>query len=176
MALAGAVALSAGLVFASSAIADPAEALPDGPKQILTTIAPDADALSQFVGQERTAEEWLAHFESEGAGLDEVDAAVLADYLALNAPAEPPGEDVAAQIAALPADGREMFVTSCQDCHGVTSYYLLQDRDAEGWMAIFDAPYHRRLLTEDNARETFSSYAAHRMPIAEDQIPEEWRD
>lgn len=86
------------------------------------------------------------------------------------------GDDAAAIAAGLPPDGRELFTRDCFSCHAVVDYYLLQDRDPAGWMAIFDAPYHRRLLTGDNERETFASYAAHMMPIAESDIPEAWKE
>jgi len=63
--------------------------------------------------------------------------AMLADYLSRHAPVAVSGADVAAIVAELPADGRELFASNCLSCHGVVSYYLLQDRDEAGWMSHF---------------------------------------
>lgn len=167
------------LILPASALAEPQEALPAGPKQLLSqAVGEDLDALAEIMAADRTAEEWRAHLGNEAPDIDEAGLDILAGYLALNMPVEsaPDGDSAEIAIAALPEDGREMFLQSCHSCHGVADYYLLQDRDAEGWMEIFDAPYHRRLLTGDNERETFASYAADAMPITEADIPEEWRD
>lgn len=154
---------------------DPAASLPDGPKNLLGALGSDAGVIGELVGATRSSEEWLAHLSGMGTAMTSDQLAMLADYLARNAPAQTSGTDVAAIIGELPPDGRELFLANCFQCHGVASYYLLQDRDQSGWMDIFGAPYHRRLLTGDNERETFASYAAHAMPIAEDAIPEAWK-
>jgi mono/diheme cytochrome c family protein len=150
--------------------------LPGGPKNLLAEIAPDPAAILDVAGATRTADQWTAHLAAMGTAMTANELAMLAEYLALNTPAELDGGDVAARIASLPADGRELFAANCFSCHGVVKYYLLQDRDQAGWMDIFTAPYHRRLLTGDNERETFASYASHAMPVAQDQVPEAWKD
>lgn len=174
------LAAAAGLAFAlSPAMADPADALPPGPTELLRiVVGDDPGALGDIVGAERDMDGWLDVLAGLAPDMDEAQRAALADYLALNMPADPPpeGEDVASRIAGLPADGKQLFAANCMSCHGVESYYLLLDRDFEGWMAIFDAPYHRRLLVEDAERETFASYAARFMPIEAEDVPEEWRD
>lgn len=154
---------------------DPVSSLPDGPKDLLGALSSDAAVIGELVGSERSSDEWIAHLTGMGTAMTEEQLAILADYLALNVPAETGGSDVAAIVGELPADGRELFAANCLSCHGVASYYLLQDRDEAGWMDIFGASYHRRLLTDDNERETFASYAAHAMPIPEDAIPEAWK-
>lgn len=164
---------------AAPALADPADALPPGPKQSLAAVVgDDQDALAALLAATHSAEEWHTQLSADAHGLDDSQIAALADYLAYNVPPPNPvaGQSVAEKVAALPADGRELFLNSCFSCHGVEAYYLTQDRDQAGWMSIFDAPYHRRLLTGDNERETFASYAAHAMPIPADKVPAEWQD
>lgn len=169
-------ALVAGAIGSAAARADDALAsLPSGPKTLLAEIASDPAAIEEIAGAMRTAEEWTAHLAGMNTTMTEDQVAMLAEYLALNAPAATVGDDVASFVAALPADGRELFATTCFSCHGVVSYYLLQDRDQAGWMDVFAAPYHRRLLTGDNERETFASYASRAMPIPEDQVPDAWK-
>ena len=160
---------------ASAQTDDPAASLPTGPKTLLVELGGDAAGLAEIVGATRSSEEWVAQLSGMGTAMSAEQVALLADYLALNVPAETSGTDVASIVEALPADGRELFVANCFSCHGVVAYYLLQDRDAAGWMEIFSAPYHRRLLTGDNERETFASYAAAAMPIPEAEIPEAWQ-
>lgn len=154
---------------------DPVSSLPGGPKDLLGELSSDASVIGELVGSERSSEEWVVHLSGMGTAMTADQLAILADYLALNVPAATSGTDVIAIVGELPPDGRELFAANCFSCHGVASYYLLQDRDQSGWMDIFDAPYHRRLLTGDNQRETFASYAAQAMPIPEDAIPEAWK-
>lgn len=160
----------------SAAADDPMTSLPPGPKNLLSSVSEEPAALLDLAGATRSSAEWIAHLEAMQTAMTPEQIAMLADYLALAAPAAVEGDDTAAILAALPADGRELFAANCFACHGVAKYYLLQDRDADGWMDIFAAPYHRRLLTADNERELFSSYSANAMPIAEDAIPAEWRE
>jgi len=169
------LALCAVLVAGATAQADDALAsLPSGPKNLLTEVAAEPATITEIAAAARTTDEWTAHLAGMGTEMTEDQVAILAEYLTLNTPAEIVGADVLALIASLPADGRELFAANCFSCHGVAKYYLLQDRDQAGWMDIFNAPYHRRLLTGDNERESFASYASHAMPIPEDQVPEAW--
>ena len=171
-----ALAVLGALATATSAqTVDPTDSLPPGPKQLLEALGSDPAGLGEIVASERSSEEWLAHLGGMPTEMTEAQLAMLSDYLSRHVPAATTGSDAATIIAGLPADGRELFVSSCFACHGVAAYYLLQDRDEAGWMDIFTAPYHRRLLTGDNERETFSSYAANAMPIPAETIPEAWR-
>lgn len=154
---------------------DPVSSLPGGPKSLLVDLGANPSTIGQIVGAARSSEEWIEYLAEMETSMNEDQLAILAEYLAFNAPATASGTDVPAIIEQLPPDGRELFAANCFSCHGVASYYLLQDRDAAGWMDIFSAPYHRRLLTGENERETFSSYAARAMPIPVDEIPEAWR-
>lgn len=177
MRLAALAALLAPLAGPALSQDDPASALPPGPKQILLElVGEDVDALDALVSSDREYEDWLAYLETEIEGDDETAILILADYLWLNTPAETEGENAAQRIASLPLDGIELFVQSCQTCHGVESYYLVLDNTEEEWLDILEAPYHRRLLVEEGERETFVSYAARALPIAPEDVPEEWRD
>lgn len=154
---------------------DPVSSLPSGPKDLLIELSDDPAVISEIVGAARSSEEWIDYLGGMGTTMTDDQVALLADYLALNVADTTSGTDVASIVAELAPDGRELFTANCSSCHAVASYYLLQDRDAPGWMSIFDAPYHRRLLTGENERETFASYASIAMPIAEEAIPEAWK-
>lgn len=155
---------------------DPVTTLPSGPKDLLSQFSIDPAVIGDLTRSERSTQEWVAHLAGTGTAMTESEVAILAEYLALNLPFDAIGDDVPAILESLPLDGRELFAVNCLSCHGVASYYLLQDRDTTGWMDLFAAPYHRRLLTGENERETFSSYATHAMPISESDIPEVWQE
>ncbi len=167
-------ALSAGLLISAPVLADADAALPPGPKQTLALWAgEDAAALTVLLTEARGAEAWRSEFSGIG---DESALTALADYLELNLPVEAVGADVQTLVASLPLDGKEIFLATCLSCHGGDRYFLQQDMAVDGWMGIFDAPYHRRLLTEGVERETFASYAAATTPLALDPVPDELQD
>ncbi|WP_193337382.1 c-type cytochrome [Devosia beringensis] len=154
---------------------DPIASLPSSPKDLLLSLTTDTAVLVEMVGTTASNAEWASDLAGRGTAMTPDQQAMLAEYLALNLPAAVTGTDVASMVQSLPPDGRELFAQTCFACHGVGAYYLQQDRDVDGWMDIFSAPYHRRLLTEDKQRETFASYAASAMPIAAADIPAAWQ-
>ncbi|SFZ80850.1 hypothetical protein SAMN02983003_0168 [Devosia enhydra] len=155
------------------ALADGASALPPGPKEALAEqVGGDADALGVLLGQTNSVEAWQAQLQGDAAPAV---IAALGDYLARIAPIVVVG-DVGSVIATLPADGKQLFVENCLSCHGGDTYFLKQDKDFEGWVAIFDAPYHRRLLTGEGEREIFAGYAAATTPLSLDPVPEALAD
>lgn len=156
------------------AFADAGAVLPPGPKENLAAWADgDVAGLKSLLALSKSAEEFRADLDTLS---DERALATLAGYLALNTPLDMPGDDVPALIAALPLDGKELFVQNCLSCHGGDRYFLQQDKSAEDWMGIFDAPYHRRLLTEGMEREIFADYAAATTPLTLDPVPEDLSD
>jgi len=154
---------------------DPIASLPSSPKDLLLSLTTDTAVLGEMAGTTASSAEWASDLAGRGTAMTPEQQGMLAEYLALNLPAAVTGTDVASMVQSLPPDGRELFAQTCFACHGVAAYYLQQDRDVEGWMDIFSAPYHRRLLTEDKQRETFASYAASAMPIAAADIPAAWQ-
>lgn len=78
-------------------------------------------------------------------------------------------------IESLPADGKALAIENCQFCHSFFTGYLVQDRDAEGWRAIFKSPFHTELPMSDRQREIFARYSAINMPIPFDEVPEALR-
>lgn len=167
-------AIAAVLVASVPVLADAGAALPAGPKEILAQWArDDVAALAALLDKNLDADGWQAELgDVEG----QESLAAVAAYLALNAPAEASGADVPAMLASLPLDGKELFLQNCLSCHGGEKYFLQQSKTVDAWMAIFDAPYHRRLLAEGVERETFSAYAAETVPLSLDTVPEELRD
>ncbi len=154
---------------------DPIASLPSSPKDLLLSLTTDAAVLGEMAGTTASSAEWVSQLSGMGTAMTPEQLGMLAEYLALNLPAAVTGGDAASMVQSLPPDGRELFAQTCFACHGVAAYYLQQDRDIDGWMEIFTAPYHRRLLTEGKERETFASYAAHAMPIAAEDIPAAWQ-
>lgn len=162
------------LIASAPVLADPGAELPAGPKEILEQWAKnDVAALAELLDKDLNSEAWQAEFgEIEGQG----SLTALTAYLALNAPVQVSGADVTAVLTILPPDGKELFLQNCLSCHGGERYFLQQSKTVDGWMAIFDAPYHRRLLVEGVERETFVTYAAETAPLSLDTVPEELRD
>lgn len=159
---------------AAPVLADAAAVLPPGPAETLGAWEGDISALAALLGTGLSVEEWRAAL---GGEADDPALAALADYLGINAPIEGvAGSDVQAVLAVLPSDGKALFLNNCLSCHGGDKYFLQQTKSADEWLGIFDAPYHRRLLTDGVERETFASYAAYATPIVLETIPEVLQD
>ncbi|SFZ84532.1 hypothetical protein SAMN02983003_2068 [Devosia enhydra] len=165
---------SVSCVLSLPSLADAASALPPGPREALADrVGNDVATLETLLGQSRSAEAWQAELQGSA---DPAVLAALGDYLARIAPAPTEASDVTSIVAALPADGKQLFVDNCLSCHGGDKYFLRQEKDFEAWMGIFDAPYHRRQLTGEGEREMFAGYAAITTPLALDPVPEALAD
>lgn len=147
--------------------------MPDGGKGTLHRLV-DAGRLvvPELAARTASEDEWLSVVREADPSLDADAAATLASYLALNMPASLAEEP---SVAALPMDGRELAVENCQFCHSFFTGYLVHDRDAEGWRAIFKSPFHAELPMTPVQRETFARYSAINMPVPIDKVPEDLR-
>jgi hypothetical protein len=153
--------------------------MPDGGRETLLRLARSSLVdLAAVTGTKATEAEWSARIAAADPSLPEKAIATLADYLAVNMPVDEPassGSDPDAIAATLPADGKQLAIDNCQFCHSFFTGYLVHDRDAEGWRAIFKAPFHTELPMDAKERETFARYSAVNMPIAYEDVPPELR-
>ena len=147
--------------------------MPDGGKEILgRLVAAGGLDLADVIGRKATEEDWTASIRVADPALDADATATLASYLALNMPAPVAGQP---SVDALPQDGKQLAIANCQFCHSFFSGYLVHERDAEGWRAIFRSPFHKELPMSPVQRETFARYSAINMPVPTDKVPEELR-
>lgn len=147
--------------------------MPDGGKETLRSLVEEGRlSLADIAGRTATEEEWTATVRGAAPSLDADATATLASYLALNLPTAT-GKDAA--VDQLPMDGKQLATENCQFCHSFFTGYLVHDRDAEGWRAIFKAPFHRELPMTPVERETFARYSAINMPVPIDKVPEDLR-
>jgi hypothetical protein len=147
--------------------------MPDGGKQTLRRlVAAGRLNLGEIVGRKASEEDWTTALRAAYASLDTETTATLASYLAINLPAPTDGEP---SPDVLPPDGKQLAIENCQFCHSFFTGYLVHDRDAEGWRAIFKSPFHRELPMTPIQRETFARYSAINMPVPIDKVPEDLR-
>src|SRR5690606_29003346 len=132
--------------------------MPDGGRETLGRLAGAGSLkLEEIVRRTASEEEWSAVVNAADNTLDQDTVATLAAYLALNMPVAVTGE---VTPALLPADGKQLAIDNCQFCHSFFTGYLVHDRNAEGWRAIFKSPFHSELPMSPVERETFARYSA----------------
>lgn len=117
-----------------------------------------------IASQQIPAEAWRA--ELSAAGLDQWDAATLAEYLEAYAPLDPAGD--------LPRDGRDLVLENCQFCHIIT-VSVTQDRTREAWLRTLNSPSHTEIKLDQTERELLADYLVLNAGIPIDQIPPELR-
>lgn len=160
-------ALLAGLALAGLAMAgDPFGFVPEGGRTLFARAFPDRAGQRAALAVHRSAEAWRAAL--DGSGLDDVQAATLAAYLAEVAPLQPGEMD-------MPADGRDLALMQCQSCHSLFAGYLMQRRDRQGWLAIFASPFHGGIPMDDRERAIFADYSAINLPLRLQDVPPEFR-
>jgi hypothetical protein len=155
--------------------------MPPGGKSILieNLEAADGDKFAELAANEATNEEWAELLAKLLPDLGENALETVTAYSAINFPLSPEalaklGETGdAAEI--LPADGKELAINNCQQCHSLFSGYLVHDRDVTGWLGIFKSPFHSELPMTEIERETFSHYSAINMPLKFEEVPPEYR-
>jgi mono/diheme cytochrome c family protein len=175
----GVAALLVMSVFAQSTF----EFMSDGGRTLLLDhFGPGTDneeLLTQIVEQERPQADWRALIADKAPALDASAAETLAGYLAVNMPLADPAPvrsaDRASVAAALPPDGKQLALDHCQFCHSFFTGYLVQDRDVDGWLSTFKAPFHREIKMSEKERQTFARYSAVNMPMKYEDVPEELR-
>ncbi len=166
---------AAALVFVTTAVAlaqPDFGFMPDGGRQMLAALARDGKLALADIGAKRAGEaEWRTILSAADASLESGPLETLASYLAVNMPVR----DGALTSERLPPDGKELAIANCQFCHSFFTGYLVHDRDAEGWRAIFKSPFHTELPMSPTERETFARYSAINMPIDYADVPEDLR-
>lgn len=147
--------------------------MPDGGKGTLRRLVEAGKLnLGEVTKRKANEQDWMTALGAADASLDPDATATLASYLAINMPATGAGK---VSVDVLPMDGKQLAIENCQFCHSFFTGYLVHDRDAEGWRAIFKSPFHRELPMTAEERETFARYSALNMPIPIDKVPEDLR-
>ncbi len=156
--------------------------MPRGGKTLLIELlgSPvDTAELHLIAGARRSEGEWGEFLAARKEATGDRESRTLAAYLAVNMPLEEGALDEAEQqgdaVAALPPDGRELAWNYCQFCHSLFTSHLTQDRDVEGWMGMFQSPFHREIEMSQRERETFARYSAINMPMRFEDVPEDLR-
>ena len=156
--------------------------MPKGGKTLLLELLgtpPDATELHKIGETRRTEAEWREALSVRTKDLGEPQQRTLAAYLAVNMPLPSAAlqeidkkGDVA---AALPRDGRELAWNECQFCHSLFSSYLTQDRNLQGWLNMFQSPFHRELKMTAQERAEFAHYSTINMPMKIEDVPQDLR-
>lgn len=156
--------------------------MPKGGKSLLLEFvgAPaDTAELRKIAETRRTEAEWREALAEPAKSLGEQQRRTLAAYLAVNMPlpkgAMPEAPNKGDPAAALPRDGRELAWNECQFCHSLFSSHLTQDRDVQGWLNMFQSPFHRELKMTAQEREEFARYSAINMPVKIEDVPQDLR-
>ena len=156
--------------------------MPKGGKTLLIEMLGQplgATTLRPIATARRSEEEWLAFLTDRKTAMSERELRTLGDYLAVNMPLPAGTLESAAKkgdpAAALPPDGRELAWNHCQFCHSLFSSHLTQDRDVEGWLGMFQSPFHREIKMSKTERETFARYSAVNMPMKIEDVPPDLR-
>lgn len=172
-AIAGALVLLA----AQAAGEDPSF-MPKGGRALLLEMVgspPDLGELRKIVQARRTEIEWRTFAAARAKTLSERELDTLAAYLAVNLPLPAEVAHRSDFAQALPADGRDLAWNQCQFCHSLFTSHLVQDREAQGWRNMFQAPFHREMKMSPQEREEFARYSAINMPMKIEDVPQELR-
>jgi hypothetical protein len=156
------------------------EFLPDGGRNLTVQVfSSEPAALAEAMARKLDAKEWLAVIQSQDAELTEAEEQTLADYLALNLPlAEPVAfADLSPETLpeVLPRDGKDLAIRHCQGCHGFYTGYLGHDRDVNGWLVMFNSPFHLEIRMTPVERRTFAHYSAANLPMPIEDVPVDLR-
>lgn len=173
---AAALALGAGGLLAQAMF----DFMPDGGRGLFVQVFGDeADGLANVASLTLPADDWQGLIRQRDTALSESAVMTLASYLAQNFPLPEPaalaGLDPAALAAALPRDGKDLAIRYCQGCHGFYTGYVGHDRDMNGWMVMFNSPFHTEIRMNRAERLTFAHYSAINLPIPIKDVPPDLR-
>lgn len=152
--------------------------MPKGGRALLLEMVgppPDLGELRRIAQARRTEVEWRAFAAARAKALSDRELDTLAAYLAVNLPLPAELAQRSDLAQALPADGRDLAWSQCQFCHSLFTSHLVQDREAQGWRNMFQAPFHREMKMSPQEREEFARYSAINMPMKIDDVPPELR-
>lgn len=156
--------------------------MPRGGKTLLVELlgSPvDTAELRLIAGARRGEDGWGEFLAARKEPMGDSELRTLAAYLTVNMPLEESALDAADRqgdaVAALPRDGRELAWNYCQFCHSLFTSHLMQDRDVQGWLGMFESPFHREMDMSPRERETFARYSAINMPMRIEDVPEDLR-
>lgn len=159
-------------------------ALPHGGNDLLAAVldvCETCDDVDELATAERTRDEWEAYFrdqehsdegESEAGalvGLSDEEIDTLAAYLAINLPM--PEDDVHddMEVAALPADGRELMQRYCVSCHSLAVSVLPEWQIEQLWLEVLQDPHHRGIGLSEQRLEEIAAYLSIN-PIEPDDV------
>lgn len=156
------------------------EFMPDGGRNLSVAVFAEAPGgLAAIAAEELDAEGWRAVLDERAPDLGEEQALTLASYLALNLPITDPssldGLDPEELALALPRDGKDLAIRHCQFCHGFYTAYLGHDRDVNGWLVVFNSPFHMEIRMNPVERRTFAHYSAINLPMPISEVPPDLR-
>jgi hypothetical protein len=152
--------------------------MPKGGRALLLEMVgspPDLGELRQIARARRTEAEWRGFAAARAKTLSDRELDTLAAYLAVNLPLPAEAAQRSDLAQALPADGRDLAWNQCQFCHSLFTSHLVQDREAQAWRNIFQAPFHREMKMSPQEREEFARYSALNMPMKIDDVPPDLR-
>ena len=151
--------------------------MPDGGRAYLLALFDrEPETVAGIVKARRGAAAWETWLAAR-PDLKERERRTLAGYLSITMPLDGAAalQEKVAFETALPPDGKQLAVENCQFCHSFFTGYLTQSRDADGWRAIFKAPFHKEIRMTPAERETFALYSAANMPLPTETVPQELR-
>jgi hypothetical protein len=155
--------------------------IPVGGRTLLANIIashPPADEVKALATGKHTRDEWVSYLKAHATAitalqsLTDKELLTLADYLSFNMPL--PANQMPADAAKLPMDGRDFALEKCMGCHVIT-VVVTQSRTKEHWLGTWHKPSHMGIKLTEAQREQLASYLVLNAGIPIDQVPEELR-
>lgn len=156
------------------------EFMPDGGRNlVIQAFGANPETLAGVAERKADADGWRVLLKEQAPDFSAAQVDTLASYLALNLPlanaAALRGMTPEQATRTLPLDGKELAIRHCQFCHGFYTAYLGHDRDLNGWLVVFNSPFHMEIAMNPTERQTFASYSAINLPIPFEDVPPDFR-